>query len=224
MVNHYHLLLQTPQPNLSRGMRHLNGVYAQRFNRRHDRVGHVFQARFHSKLVDSDEYLLAVASYLPRNPVDADICASPSDWPWSSYRATIGLDGPRWLAFDRLLHVLADDLNRARDRYRALVESDDAAQCLLAFEARGANGPPGVETVAAVAAPREIPRRYWLPPRRPLCELLVNRGDGSIAAAYRQHGYTMREIGDFLGVHYATVSRRIQRYEADVGLQDLTPV
>jgi REP element-mobilizing transposase RayT len=103
MGNHYHLLVETPRPTLSRGMRHLNGVYAQRFNARHGRVGHVFQARFHARLVERDEHLLAVAAYIPTNPVRARLCSTPVSWRWSSYRATIGLEPPGFLAVERLL-------------------------------------------------------------------------------------------------------------------------
>src|SRR3972149_1510166 len=75
MGNHYHLLVETPRPNLARGMRQLNGVYAQRFNRRHNRVGHLTQGRYGAVLVEGDEHLLTVASYLVRNPVRAKLCA-----------------------------------------------------------------------------------------------------------------------------------------------------
>ncbi|MGH7540952.1 MAG: transposase [Gemmatimonadota bacterium] len=108
MGNHYHLLVETPRANLSRGMRQLNGVYAKRFNRRHGRVGHVFQARFHAALVARDEHLLALAAYLPLNPVRAGLCAEPVQWRWSSYRATLGLEPPGFLALGRLLALFGD--------------------------------------------------------------------------------------------------------------------
>jgi REP element-mobilizing transposase RayT len=91
MTNHYHLLLETPEPNLSRGMRHLNGVYTQGFNRRHMRVGHVLQGRFKSIVVEKESHLLELARYVVLNPVRAKMVRSARDWPWSSYRATAGL-------------------------------------------------------------------------------------------------------------------------------------
>src|SRR3954447_17027443 len=83
MRNHYHLLLQTPQPNLSRGMRQVNGVYTQCFNRRHEHVGHVFQGRFGGVLVERESYLLELARYVPLNPVRAGFVSSAGQWPWS---------------------------------------------------------------------------------------------------------------------------------------------
>ena len=98
MGNHYHLLVETEDPNLAQGMRHFNGVYTQRFNRRHGRSGHVFQGRYHAVLVQKDSYLLELARYIVLNPVRANMVRSPRDWPWSSYRATAGLiAAPDWL-------------------------------------------------------------------------------------------------------------------------------
>ncbi|WP_221892287.1 REP-associated tyrosine transposase [Teredinibacter haidensis] len=90
MSNHYHLLIETPDANLSKGMRHLNGVYTQRFNHNHTRFGHVFQGRYKAILVDKNGYLLEVARYIVLNPVRAGMVRHAKDWPWSSYRATIG--------------------------------------------------------------------------------------------------------------------------------------
>jgi putative transposase len=90
MSNHYHLLIETPDANLSKGMRQLNGVYSQSFNRRHGRVGHVFQGRYKAIHVDREEYLLELARYIVLNPVRAKMVRSAKDWPWSSYRSTTG--------------------------------------------------------------------------------------------------------------------------------------
>jgi putative transposase len=88
MTNHYHLLVETPDGNLSQGMRQLNGVYTQRFNRQHQRVGHVFQGRYKAIIVEKETYLLELARYIVLNPVRARMVYSARDWPWSSYRAT----------------------------------------------------------------------------------------------------------------------------------------
>jgi putative transposase len=92
MTNHFHLLIETPEPNLSRGMQWLAGAYAMWFNRRHGRSGHLFQGRFHSFLVDRDEYFAEVLRYVVLNPVRAKLVAHPADYRWSSYRATAGLE------------------------------------------------------------------------------------------------------------------------------------
>ena len=99
MDNHYHLLIETPNANLSRGMRHVNGVYTQAFNRHNGRVGHLFQGRYKAILVEGEAYLLELARYVVLNPVRAGMVKAAGDWPWSSYHATAG-DGavPEWLS------------------------------------------------------------------------------------------------------------------------------
>src|SRR5712692_7942277 len=98
MGNHYHLVLETPELTLSRGMRQLNGLYAQAFNRRHKRAGHLYQGRFKAILVEKDSHLLELVRYVVLNPVRAGLATSAKDWPWSSYRGTAGLArAPEWL-------------------------------------------------------------------------------------------------------------------------------
>ena len=100
MTNHYHLLVETPDGNLSKGMRHLNEVYTQRFNRKQHRIGHVFQGRFKAILLEKEAYLLELARYIVLNPVRMRMVGSAECWPWSSYRVTAGLEScPAW--FDR---------------------------------------------------------------------------------------------------------------------------
>src|SRR3989304_3900760 len=100
-ANHYHLLIETPEPNLTRGMQRLNQVYTQRFNRRHRRVGHVLQGRYKAIVVDKDSYFKELIRYVVLNPVRAKIVRRPERWAWSSYRATAGLGtAPPWLAVD----------------------------------------------------------------------------------------------------------------------------
>ena len=91
MANHYHLLVETPKANLSIGMRQLNGIYTQSFNRRHNRVGHLFQGRFKAILVERDSHLLELCRYIVLNPARVMSGAKASTWKWSSYRATAGL-------------------------------------------------------------------------------------------------------------------------------------
>jgi len=103
MNNHYHLLIETPEANLVRGMQRLNGVYTQAFNRRHRRVGHLFQGRYKAILVDKDAYLQELCRYLVLNPVRAKAVDVPGRWRWSSYRATAGeAAAPSWLAVARV--------------------------------------------------------------------------------------------------------------------------
>ena len=95
MGNHYHLMVETPEATLSRGMRQLNGVYTLGFNRRHGRVGHLFQGRFKAILVERESHLLELIRYVALNPVRAGLVAAPQEWKWNSYRATAGFEpGP----------------------------------------------------------------------------------------------------------------------------------
>lgn len=106
MDNHYHLVLDTPRADLSSGMRQLNGLYTQRFNRRHGSVGHVFQGRFKGILVERESHLLELARYVVLNPVRAGLTTCAEDYRWSSLRATVGLcAAPSWLALDATLEA-----------------------------------------------------------------------------------------------------------------------
>lgn len=93
MTTHYHLLLEVPANSLQIGMHRLNGPYAQGFNLRHGRSGHLRGDRYGALAVESDGHMLRAFRYIARNPVEAGLCTAPSDWLWSSYRGTAGLDG-----------------------------------------------------------------------------------------------------------------------------------
>jgi putative transposase len=213
MSNHYHLLVETPRANLSAGMRQLNGVYAQAFNRRHRRSGHLFQGRYAARLVQADEHLLSVVRYIIRNPLRARVCSRLDDWPWSSHAATTGARPPGFLATARLLSFLGESPSSARASYLALVESEEEPaeprhpllegdDSFIAFH------------VARLAPSPEFPRAYLAPPRKPLGELLAGASDAAaIAVAHREHGYSMREIASHLGCGLTTVHRRLRNQE-----------
>ena len=125
MSTHYHLIVQTPEPTLSKGMQLLNGRYAQRFNWRHGRRGHLFSERFLSVLIESDRHLATVLRYVARNPVAAGLCASPGDWRWSSYRSIIGKEPAlRLLDVDGVLDLFAPLRQSARAVFAAFVEAE----------------------------------------------------------------------------------------------------
>jgi putative transposase len=121
MGNHYHFVVHTGSANLSLLMRHINGVYSQRYNRRHGLVGHLLQGRFKAILVDRDAYLLEVCRYVELNPVRAALVAAPADWPWSSYRSHVGLaEGLAWLDTVGLHgYLLGHDAQTPADSRRA---------------------------------------------------------------------------------------------------------
>jgi REP element-mobilizing transposase RayT len=123
MTNHYHLLVETPDDDLSAGMHALNGHYAKAFNRRHGVSGHLFEKRFSAVPAESNWHLLELCRYVVLNPVDAGLCAHPREWPWSSYRACVGLARPEpFLDVERLLSLFGRDRARARRAFELFVE------------------------------------------------------------------------------------------------------
>lgn len=224
MGNHYHLLIETPEANLSLGMRQLNGVYTQRFNRRHGRVGHVFQGRFKAILVERDSYLLELARYVVLNPLRAKMVGSIARYPWSSYRATAGkADRPDWLSTDWILAQFAEERAEAQRRYAAFVSKgrnlpspwpDLKGQILLGSD-------NFVEKMRPLLAERsdlsEVPRGQRLLHRPTLEQLFpeTTRADKAlrnetIRKACLEYGYTMAAIARAAGLHYSTISRVIK--------------
>ena len=121
MGNHYHLLIQTPDGRISAAMQELNGGYSRHFNRIHGRSAHLFRNRFFARQVDDEAYLLTACRYLVHNPVRAGLCREPGEWPWSSYRATAGIDPtPRFLN-QTLIRDACGGHPNWRDRYRKFV-------------------------------------------------------------------------------------------------------
>jgi len=123
MPNHYHLTVQPTRANLSAAIRKLNGTYGMWWNRRHGRVGHVFQGRFKDQIVDRDAYLIALSTYVVMNPVRAGLVSHPEQWPWSSYRSTAGLSpAPAFLSTESTLRLFGDEPETAlQERFAASI-------------------------------------------------------------------------------------------------------
>lgn len=224
MGNHYHFVLQTRRANLSRCMRHVNGVYSQRYNRRHAKVGHLFQGRFNAVLVDSDAYLLEVCRYVDLNPVRAGMVTFPQDWRWSSYRAHAGLVAPpAWLATEALQRCVAPHAARrirgrayaafvARGHHVRLWEDVLVGQIFLgdaAFAERMRARTIGTSQV--VAPSREVPRQQRRAPMLPMQEYLhgADGRDAGIAAAFLEGGHSQAAIAAAVGLSASRVSRVI---------------
>jgi putative transposase len=122
LPNHYHLVFETPLPDLSAGMHWLNGRYAQALNHKRAYDGHVFQGRFYSNLIESDWHLLELSRYLALNPVRAGLCRRPEDWIWSSYRAVSGrARAGTFLVPQRVLQHFGLTPRSARSRFQEFV-------------------------------------------------------------------------------------------------------
>ena len=238
MNNHYHLLLETPSPNLSLAVRHLNGVYTQAFNRRHRRVGHLFQGRFKAIVIEKEAYLLELCRYVVLNPVRAGTVTQPGAYPWSSYRATAGLaTAPEWLTTDWILEQFGRTRRVAQRHYRRFVAEgikqgqspweQVTGQVFLGREAFLRR----VQRAARQQAnDPEIPQRQrrpaWLSPETVLQKVARQYGlavaelrrfthrpsEARQVALYglrRWAGVSLAEIGKQMGLSYAGVSRRV---------------
>ena len=217
MTNHYHILIETPEANLAKGMRHLNGVYTQRYNRAHGRVGHVFQGRYKAILVERDSYLLELARYVVLNPLRAKMIKRLESWPWSSYLATCGqADSPVWLQTDWVLAQFSQRRSRAIEKYVSFVHEGTRlpsiwtqlqGQIYLGSESF-------VHKMQALIDQKpsldEIPKAQRRAITQPLSEFEKNfeRNEG-MARAYLSGQHTMAAIARHFGVHYATVSRAV---------------
>ena len=234
MSNHYHLLVETPDANLSAGMRQLNGVYTQHVNRRHGRVGHVYQGRFKAIIVQKDAYLMELARYVVLNPVRASMVADAKDWPWSSYVAMMApanMPRPDWLAVDKLLAFFSSqgqpaNRQRAQQRYADYVRAgvglppiwDDLKNQIYlgsdAFVDKLTAWAQGNSAQAPMRATNlEIPQAQRRGRPKALSSYEkehANDRNAAIAAAYASGGYTMGELAAYFGLHYTSVSRIIK--------------
>lgn len=225
MTNHYHLLVETVDGKLWRGMRQLNGVYTQRFNRRHGLVGHLFQGRYKSILVQKEAYLLELTRYVVLNPVRARMVVDPADWPWSSYGAVVGAAPvPAWLDTDWLLSQFGGERLSAIAAYRQFVLAGAGNQSpwdqvrhqtLLGddmFVARHRQDHES-DSLREVSKAQRRSVALDLPAYR---ERYPDRAE-AMAQAYFSGAYTMAEIGAHFGVHYMTVSRAVKGFEQRKG-------
>jgi REP element-mobilizing transposase RayT len=180
MSNHYHLLTETPEPNIAAGMQWLNSTYAHRFNEKYERIGHLFQRRYADGIILTDEHLREVIRYIPLNPVRAGLCKRPEDWPWSSCRATLGygLREP-FLSVRPTLDGFSPDRDVALTLLREWIEDGRR-------EIRSSNKKPLISL---------------LRPGQPVT------GDSLRAA--QSNGYSLAEIANHLGVSKTTAWRQV---------------
>ena len=229
MSNHYHLLLETPEGNLSRVMRHINGTYTQNYNQAHRRTGQLLQGRYKANLVEKDAYLRTLALYIVLNPVRARMVSNPGAWPWSSYRATAGITpAPSWLTTDWLLGTMggrtkAEGRRRYKDCVRkgmkegALPESIAWGEIVIGSEAfiqrmreliRGKTGLEEVPKGQRFIGRPSLERLFRNPKNR-------DERDRRIREAFLRHGYRLNEIAAAVGLHYSRISHIANKKEKD---------
>jgi putative transposase len=218
MTNHYHLLLETPDANLSAGMRQLNGVYTQLFNRAHKRVGHLFQGRYKAILVQKDSYLLEVSRYIVLNPVRAAMVESCDEWLWSSYRFTChDQEPPSWLAVDQLLSQFGNERSQAIGHYQDFVARGVGRSLWSEIKQLIYLGSDSFvsEMQSKISYPEllsEVPAKQKRSCAKPLdwyVQNYPNSRNDVIRMAFASGGYTQAELSRYFDLHYRTISRII---------------
>ena len=214
------ILIETPDGNLSRGMRQLNGVYTQITNRYHGKVGHVFQGRYKAILVQKESYLLELARYIVLNPVRAKLVKSVQDWPWSSYHQTSGntKTNEHWVTTKWLLSVFSQELKTSQKQYRAFVAQGENQsspweslqnQVFLGCEDYVNRILSEIDQGRDLS---EIPKsqRSAKPKELSWYEKQALTRNEVIKLSYESGGYSMKEIGSYYKLHYSRVSRIIK--------------
>ncbi|PCJ36492.1 MAG: addiction module toxin RelE [Cellvibrionales bacterium] len=220
MDNHYHLVVETIEGNLSKGMRQLNGVYTQYFNRRHNHTGHLFQGRYKAIHVDKESYLLELTRYVVLNPIRARMVKKVGAWRWSSYSAMVGkTEAPVWLETDWLLSQFGKQRKRTREKYIDFVRDGIGApslwgdlqkqvflgsdefinQHLKAIEEKDSLDDIPVLQTGALAKPIDYYQKKY------------PDSTEAIQQAFLTGAYTLKEIGFHFGKHYSTISRIVNR-------------
>ena len=224
MDNHYHLLLETPAPNLSAGMRQLNGIYTQAFNRHHQSIGHLFQGRFKAIIVEKQIHLLELSRYIVLNPVHAHMVQHPEDYLWSSYRATVGTTKVSdFLTVQWLLENFSHQIPHAQQLYREFVDKEEQQSPWNKLTGQIYLGSDTfIQQVKNQTATNdhsnETPLAHRQAGRPELVELLIRNTSQSreqrnkaIYEAHVEYGYKLKEIAEVLGIHYTTVSKIVKR-------------
>ena len=212
-------MIETPEGNLTKGMRQLNGVFTQWSNRRHQRSGHLFQGRYKAILVDRDSYFLELARYIVLNPVRAGMVKQPQQWAWSSYRAMIGKStAPVWLKTEVLLGEFGKGRFQARRKYQQFVEEGMGGESIWK-DLKGQiylGDDDFVEQMRGKLGERDedvnIPRVQQRAPA-PMLSAIRRRHstrDEGIRAAYETGAYSYEEIAKHFKVHFTTVGRIVR--------------
>jgi len=227
MNNHYHIIIETPEGNLSKGIRQLNGVYTQILNKKYQRVGHIFQGRYNAILIQKENHLLEVSRYVVLNPVRANLAEKPEEWKWSSYRATVGIENSHPChTIDWILVQFGTNKMVAGQRYKEFVRAGIGGESIWNkvsgqilfgddyFIEKFTNYLKCKEDIM------EVPRsqRYV---NRPGLNWLLNADvlkdkqtrNMKIIEAVIRYGFSQKEVAEYLKMHYSTISRLMKEEE-----------
>lgn len=233
MSNHYHLLLETPLGNLSQIMRHVNGAYTTYFNKKRERVGHLFQGRYKAILIDLDEYAKELSRYIHLNPVRAGIVNRPEEYGWSSYGAYVGeKKGPEWLVVGLILSCFGQNIASARRTYRDFVTSligkdygsplmKTLASTILGSDnfvkkikeqylnnTKGDRNLPAIRDLSDRPSIEDISKKV----EKAFGEDPVLSKKAALYLCHRVGGMKLREIGSYFGLGESAVSQASSRF------------
>ena len=250
MNNHYHLLLKTNKPNISKGMQWFGTTYTRRYNVKHKRNGHLFQGRFKNFLVENDEYLMLLSCYIHRNPLRAKIVRRLADYPWSSYPTyAYGKKSPEWLRIAPILsHFDTKDKNTA---YREMVQRysreekriwEDFRQGLFwgsqkfidRIKSNYLSEKPDVEVPQKRHVLRDTDPKTILEKAAKVLKCNTNdflqsskvsdsnklNRDLLIYLLWSTGWYNNQEIGNLFGLGYSTISRRVTIMKSKISKED----
>lgn len=222
MDNHYHVVIETPDGNLSKGMRQLNGVYTQYYNRQHNRVGHVFQGRYKAILVDKESYLLELCRYVVLNPIRACMIKDIEEWGRSSYLSMIGRSAsPEWLEVDWILSHFSLQRKRARAKYVNFVREGIGLSPIWVNLRQQIylGGDQFIANLEKVLKEKESLDEIPMLQKRKLAKPIdfyqnkYKDEEQAIYQTYLSGSYTLKEVGKHYGKHYTTISRIVKNIE-----------
>ena len=231
MSNHYHLLLETPEGNLSQIMRHINGAYTNYFNTKRQRAGHLFQGRYKAILIEKDTYALELSRYIHLNPMRAGMVQMPVEYRWSSYQSYLGLTArPDWLRTADLLGYFTGEERKKQASYRSFVESNDGEEEKGRLSAVVGTIMGSHEFIAGIEekylkeklTTADFPDMRKIACRWSLTEIIetvkgITGQEGrlarklSIYMCHRYSGARLKEIGELFGIGAAGVSQESRR-------------
>ena len=225
MDDHYHMLIETGDANLSKGMKFINGTFTQNFNRRHNREGHVFQGRFKSVLVERERYLLELCRYIVLSPVREKMVRSAKDWPWSSYRGMVNPDKKHdCLTTDWVLSNFGKRQKTTIEKYRKyILEGKNQPSPFLKVRNQVFLGSDEFieDMKSKVSTGKSLKGNSKKKKQKPIKTLKYYQKtykirNEAIAMAYLSGHYTLEQVGDFFDLSYATVSRVVKEFEGRV--------
>ncbi|MCC7575499.1 MAG: transposase [Methanomethylovorans sp.] len=233
MTNHYHLMIETPEGNLSRIMKHINNSYTNYYNIKRKRAGHLLQGRYKAILIEADAYAAELSRYIHLNPVKAKMVPSPEEYMWSSYRFYAEENGPSWLSTGFVLGYFGTEQGEQRRNYRTYVMEAVGRKCPDPLAGSIASTILGSEDfvrdirekyLEGKGSDRDVPALRELTLRPDIAKIRegaekafpengrLARSSG-IYLCHRFSGARLKEIGDLYGISLSGVTQAARRFE-----------